>query len=97
MICQGIDQNGVPTYKDEAKEYGLDFSGFSTQAVFFDFDGDGDLDMYLLNHSIHQNGTFGPRLDRLATLNPLSGTDFSETMATINLQMSRNRQVYIAL
>ncbi len=34
---------------------------------------DGDLDMYLLNHSIHQNGTFGPRKDRLAVTNPLSG------------------------
>jgi enediyne biosynthesis protein E4 len=73
LICQGIDKNGVPFYKDEAKEYGLDFSGFSTQAVFFDYDGDGDLDMYLLNHSIHQNGTFGPRNDRLAVINPLSG------------------------
>ncbi len=73
LICQGIDKNGVPIYKDEAKEYGLDFSGFSTQAVFFDYDGDGDLDMYLLNHSIHQNGTFGPRKDRLAVSNPLSG------------------------
>ena len=73
LICQGIDQNGVPFYKDEAKEYGLDFSGFSTQAVFFDYDGDGDLDMYLLNHSIHQNGTFGPRGEKLASTNPLSG------------------------
>ncbi len=63
LICQGIDKNGVPYYKDEAKEYGLDFSGFSTQAVFFDYDGDGDLDMYLLNHSIHQNGTYGVRSD----------------------------------
>ncbi len=65
LICQGIDKNGVPYYKDEAKEYGLDFSGFSTQAVFFDYDGDGDLDMYLLNHSIHQNGTYGVRRDLL--------------------------------
>ena len=73
LICQGIDKNGVPFYKDEAKEYGLDFSGFSTQAVFFDYDMDGDLDMYLLNHSIHQNGTFGPRKDRLSVYNPLSG------------------------
>jgi len=73
LICQGIDKDGIPSYKDEAKEYGLDFSGFSTQAVFFDYDGDGDLDMYLLNHSIHQNGTFGPRKDRLAVTNPLSG------------------------
>ena len=73
LICQGIDAQGVPFYKDEAKEYGLDFSGFSTQAVFFDYDMDGDLDMYLLNQSIHQNGTFGPRNQKLETYNPLSG------------------------
>src|SRR5258708_634405 len=73
LICQGIGPDGIPHYEDKAKEYGLDFSGFSTQAVFFDYDGDGDLDMYLLNHSIHQNGTFGPRQEKLATLNPYSG------------------------
>jgi enediyne biosynthesis protein E4 len=73
LICQGIDKSGVPYYKDMAREYGLDFSGFSTQAVFFDYDMDGDLDMYLLNHSIHQNGTYGPRDERLHAYNPLSG------------------------
>lgn len=72
-ICKGIDANGIPTYEEKAKEYGLNFSGFSTQAAFFDYDGDGQLDMYLLNHSIHQNGTFGPRQDRLAASNPFSG------------------------
>jgi hypothetical protein len=73
LICQGIDKNGVPFYKDEAHEYGLDFSGFSTHAVFFDYDMDGDLDMFLLNHSVHQNGTFAPRSSFLGTYNPLSG------------------------
>jgi len=73
LICQGIDSKGIPHYTDKAKEYGLDFSGLSTQAVFFDYDGDGDLDMYLLNHSIHQNGTFGPRQPKLATTSPISG------------------------
>ena len=73
LICQGIDKNGVPYYKDEAAEYGLDFSGFSTQAVFFDYDGDGDLDMFLLNHSVHQNGTFAPRNVFLGTYSTLSG------------------------
>ena len=43
--------NGDGTFTDRTKEYGLDFDGYSTQAAFFDYDGDGDLDMYLLNHN----------------------------------------------
>lgn len=73
LICTGINKNGIPQYTDKATEYGLDFSGFSTQAAFFDVDNDGDLDMYLLNHSIHQNGTFGPRAQMLANTSPVSG------------------------
>jgi hypothetical protein len=45
--------NGDGTFTDRTKEFGLDFAGFSTQALFFDYDGDGDLDMYLLNSSVH--------------------------------------------
>jgi len=45
--------NGDGTFTDRTKQYGLDFAGYSTQAVFFDYDGDGDLDMYLLNYSTH--------------------------------------------
>ncbi|WP_057940017.1 VCBS repeat-containing protein [Algoriphagus resistens] len=44
-------------FQNEAEAYGLNDSGNSTQALFFDFDKDGDLDMYLLNHhieSIHE-------------------------------------------
>ena len=41
------------TFRELSKKFGLDFSGFSTQAAFFDYDRDGDLDMYLLNHNIH--------------------------------------------
>ena len=73
LICQGIDKNGIPTYTDKAKEYGLDFSGFSTQAAFFDYDNDGDLDMYLLNHSVHQTGSFRARYDLMGTYHPLAG------------------------
>lgn len=45
------------TFTESANEYGLGFSGFSTQAAFFDYDQDGDLDCYLLNQSQkpHQN------------------------------------------
>ena len=45
--------NGDGTFTDKTKEYGLGHSGYSTQAVFFDYDGDGDLDMYLLDHTVH--------------------------------------------
>ncbi|MEF3079838.1 VCBS repeat-containing protein [Winogradskyella poriferorum] len=38
------------TFKDEAKLWGLDENGFSVQSYFFDYDKDGDLDMYLVNH-----------------------------------------------
>jgi hypothetical protein len=50
---------GNLTFKDEAHDYGLDFQGFSTQAAFFDYDMDGDLDMYLLNHSVHTTRSYG--------------------------------------
>ncbi|MEI8074022.1 MAG: VCBS repeat-containing protein [Bacteroidota bacterium] len=73
LICTGIDKNGIPHYTEKSHEYGLDFTGFSTQAVFFDYDQDGDLDMFLLNHSVHQNGTFAPRASFLGTYSELSG------------------------
>ena len=47
--------NGNNTFTESAAQYGLDFSGTSTQAVFFDYDHDGDLDCYLLNQSEHPN------------------------------------------
>ncbi len=44
--------NGDLTFTEEAAKYGLDDEGYSTQAVFFDYDRDGDLDMFLVNHSL---------------------------------------------
>ncbi|MEP1487707.1 MAG: VCBS repeat-containing protein [Algibacter sp.] len=44
--------NGDLTFTESAKEYGLDDSSNSIQATFFDYDIDGDLDMFLLNHAI---------------------------------------------
>lgn len=50
-INNGNDATGLPTFTERAAEYGLDDRGYSTHAAFFDYDRDGDLDMYLLNNS----------------------------------------------
>ena len=47
-INQGNDKEGVPRFKEMAKEYGLADTSYSVMAAFFDADNDGDLDMFLL-------------------------------------------------
>jgi hypothetical protein len=73
FICQEITKDGIPVYEERSKEYGLDLVVFGTQAAFFDYDLDGDLDMFQLNHSVHQNGTFGRRALFDGTYHPLAG------------------------
>ena len=51
--------NGNLTFTESAQKYGLDFAGLSTQASFFDYDKDGDLDMFLLTSSEHSNDAYG--------------------------------------
>ncbi len=76
FVCTGELEDGVPQYVEQAEQYGIDFKGFSTQAGFLDYDLDGDLDMFLMNHSLHHNGTFGKRIDFLDTYNEVSGDRF---------------------
>lgn len=45
--------NGNLTFTERANEFGLDLKSYSQQAAFFDYDRDGDLDMYQLNHAVH--------------------------------------------
>lgn len=46
--------NGDLTFKESAADFGLNNSSYTTQSAFFDFDRDGDLDVFLLNHSLLQ-------------------------------------------
>ncbi|WP_411274513.1 VCBS repeat-containing protein [Daejeonella sp.] len=59
FINSGKTQNGVPVFKEQAAEYFLDDEGYSTHAAFFDFDKDGDLDVYLLNNSSYPVSRLG--------------------------------------
>ncbi len=47
------------TFTESSAEYGLDLDNYSSSAAFFDYDLDGDLDMYLLNHAVHNELSFG--------------------------------------
>ncbi|MGA8853775.1 MAG: VCBS repeat-containing protein, partial [Christiangramia sp.] len=52
--------NGNRTFTEKASEYGIDLENYGTSASFFDFDNDGDLDLYVLNHAVHTEDSFGP-------------------------------------
>jgi hypothetical protein len=50
FINQGVNKDGILTFKESAASYGLQDTGYSTQAIFFDYNRDGFLDMYLLTN-----------------------------------------------
>ncbi|HAT67654.1 MAG TPA: hypothetical protein DCS66_24160 [Flavobacteriaceae bacterium] len=47
------------TFSEESKAYGLDFQCYGTSAAFLDYDLDGDMDLYILNHAVHTEESFG--------------------------------------
>ena len=51
--------NGDGTFTEKGEQYRVNFKNYSTSAAFFDYDNDGDLDMYLLNHAVHTQHSFG--------------------------------------
>ncbi|MBD0378478.1 MAG: VCBS repeat-containing protein, partial [Flavisolibacter sp.] len=71
FINNGWDKNNVPHFTEQAQQYGLADSAFSTQAYFFDSDRDGDLDLLLLNH----NPNSLPVLDSATTAAVLKNPD----------------------
>ncbi|GGM78365.1 hypothetical protein GCM10010967_07570 [Dyadobacter beijingensis] len=71
FINKGNNAQGIPQFEEVAEQYGLGTPSNSTQAAFFDFDKDGDLDMFLLNH----NPKALPILDEASTADILKKED----------------------
>jgi enediyne biosynthesis protein E4 len=75
FINNGPGPDGIPTFTEAAAQYGLADTGYSTQAAFFDYDRDGDLDLYLLTNALEdfnrnslrakRTDGSGPSTDRL--------------------------------
>ena len=70
-INQGPGRDSVPTFKEMAKEYGVADPGYSTQAVFLDYDRDGDLDLFVIDNSPRPVSSF--RLANTRSLRDLYG------------------------
>ncbi|MGZ3879731.1 MAG: VCBS repeat-containing protein [Flavisolibacter sp.] len=66
---------GNNKFVEKSKEYGLDFSGFTTQVAFFDYDHDGDLDCYILNQSHYPNANIVDTSNR-RKIDPKAGDRF---------------------
>jgi enediyne biosynthesis protein E4 len=65
--------NGDLTFSEKAKEYGIADKGFTTHAVFFDYDRDNDLDLYILNNSYQAIGSFNLRKNERPKRDSLGG------------------------
>ena len=70
-INQGMT-DGIPRFKEMAARYGIADTGYSTQAAFFDYDGDGDLDLFLIRNSPRPVGTIAVKNQRTIR-DPLGG------------------------
>jgi len=61
------------TFLEQAQEYGLDDKGASTQAIFFDYDHDGDLDCFIINNSPRSIDNFGYKKNAREVRDPING------------------------
>ena len=52
FVNNGLNEEGIPVFTEKAAEYGINDAGYNTQAVFFDYDKDKDLDLYILSNAL---------------------------------------------
>ncbi len=86
--------NGDLTFTEKSKEYGLDAIGLSQHAVFFDYDKDGDLDMYLLSNSGRSVGLNDLRLGQREIRDPEGGNKLFRNEGNRFTDVSQEAGIY---
>lgn len=86
--------NGDGTFLEKAAEYGLADLGFSTHASFFDYDKDGDLDVYLLNNSYQSIGSFNLTKNERPNRDVLGGDKLFENNNNHFVDVSEKAGIY---
>ena len=92
-VNQGNSERGIPQFKEMSKAYKLDFEGLSTQAYFFDFDQDNDLDLFLLNHSVYPNRNYSNGEQR-QSFDRLAGDRFYENQDGTYVDISSKVELF---
>ncbi|PIB38238.1 hypothetical protein BFP75_17690 [Maribacter sp. 4G9] len=105
-VCNSGDLNGENkqnelfinqqdgTFKEMASDYNLDDKGFSTHASFFDFDKDGDLDVYILNNSYKAIGGFDLKKNERNKRDILGGDKLMENVNGKYIDISEKAGIY---
>ena len=86
--------NGDLTFTERASDLGLDDKGFSTHASFFDYDNDGDLDVYLLNNSYQAIGSFNLTKNERPKRDVLGGDKLFENKDGLFIDVSEKAGIY---
>ena len=85
--------NGDTTFTESAAEFGLDFDTYSSSAALLDYDLDGDLDIYLLNHAVHTQESYG-KAEVRQKRNVQSGDKLLRNDGSIFVDVSEEAGIY---
>ena len=86
--------NGDLTFTESASKYNLDDKGYSTHASFFDYDKDGDLDVYILNNSYQAIGSFNLTKNERPKRDLLGGDKLMENVNGVFKDVSEKSNIY---
>ena len=86
--------NGNLTFTESASDYNLDDKGYSTHASFFDYDKDGDLDVYILNNSYQAIGSFNLTKNERPKRDLLGGDKLMENIDGVFKDVSEKSNIF---